>query len=288
MRRIGTMFLIALSMMASFASPSLPAQEPSKDCIAVSGVKGKVTYRTGGVQEQVQVMQRIVPGATLVIEKGTSVSLSRAGYKTLKLTHENSPYKVEEARFERDGSVLSKTLEHLKNAIFYYVYPGSQPSAVVRLVTRGQSTEEEPCQKGIWPMHKSDILYQQGEPMTFKWDLKGKGFSLKIVEPYAHATVYDKELSSNQVDMPMTAFKPGKKYEWSVAAEGTGERCSAIFRLLGEDESAEIMANLSALRSHLPAEADEETRYRLEAGYLSSELLVYDAWRLLERHGIRP
>jgi hypothetical protein len=111
---------------------------------------------------------------------------------------------------------------------------------------------------------------------------------LKIVERAAYATVYDKELSSNQVDIPMTAFKPGKKYEWSVAAEGTGERCSASFRLLREEESAEIMANLRDLRAHLPADANEETRYRLEAGYLSSELLVYDAWRLLERHGIRP
>jgi hypothetical protein len=153
MRRIGAMLSAAL--VVSFACLPLAAQEASKDCIAVSGVKGTVTYRTGGTQGQVQVMQRIAPGATLVIEKGGSVFLSRAGYKTLKLTHENSPYKVEETRFERDGSVLSKTLGHLKNALYYYVYPNSQPSSVVRLVTRAESTEEEPCQKGLWPMNRS-------------------------------------------------------------------------------------------------------------------------------------
>jgi hypothetical protein len=48
------------------------------------------------------------------------------------------------------------------------------------------------------------------------------------------------------------------------------------------------MKTFHDLPSLLPAETDNETRYRLQAGYLSSEGLDYAAWQWLRLKGILP
>jgi len=68
--------------------------------------------------------------------------------------------------------------------------------------------------------------------------------------------------------------------------EETGERCRATFVLLSKDESRRIMEVVNDLPALLPSETDMETKCRLQAGYLASEGLHYDAWKWLERHGI--
>jgi hypothetical protein len=68
--------------------------------------------------------------------------------------------------------------------------------------------------------------------------------------------------------------------------EETGEQCRATFELLPKDESSRIMEVVNHLPDLLPSDTDMETKCRLQAGYLASEGLHYDAWKWLERNGI--
>jgi hypothetical protein len=68
--------------------------------------------------------------------------------------------------------------------------------------------------------------------------------------------------------------------------EKTGEKCSATFALLSKDDSSRIMEIVNNLPQLLPPGTDMETMCRLQAGYLVSEGLNYDALKWLERNGI--
>ncbi len=295
MKRVAPLFFKALAaVLVSFwctcAAQEVPKQEVSKDdAIFVSGVEGSVRYESGGGPKQVGVMEKIPQGASLKIPKNGSVFLSRIGYKTIDLTSADSPYTVDAGKFEKDDSIGEKTMEHLGDAVKYFVYRDSDPLSVVRHVVTGDSVEgDSSCRSNLRPINKTDILYRDGESLTLKWDLPGQEYYFGLYENYSHTVVYQDTLSAGKVEIPMNALAQGKKYIWSVSEVKTGAKCSAVFRMLGEEESAEIMENLNNLRAHLPAGANQETRSRMQAAYLASELLIYDAWRLLEQHGIKP
>jgi hypothetical protein len=89
-----------------------------------------------------------------------------------------------------------------------------------------------------------------------------------------------------KIDVPLGIFKPGRRYEWILLEEETGEECHATFALLSKYESSRIMEVVNNLPTLLPSETDMETKCRLQAGYLASEGLHYDAWKWLDRNGI--
>jgi hypothetical protein len=89
-----------------------------------------------------------------------------------------------------------------------------------------------------------------------------------------------------KIDVPLGILKPGRRYEWFLMEEETGGRCRATFAVLSKEESGRIMEVVNDLPALLPSETDMETKCRLQAGYLASEGLHYDAWKWLERHGI--
>jgi hypothetical protein len=89
-----------------------------------------------------------------------------------------------------------------------------------------------------------------------------------------------------RIDVSPGILKPGRRYEWSLMEEETGDRCRATFALLAKDESSKIMEVVNDLPALLPSGIDAETKCRLQAGYLASEGLHYDAWKWLERNGI--
>jgi hypothetical protein len=89
-----------------------------------------------------------------------------------------------------------------------------------------------------------------------------------------------------KIDVPLGILKQGGRYQWSLVEEKTGEKHIATFALLSRDDSSRIMEIVNNLPELLPPGADMETRCRLQAGYLVSEGLKYDALKCLERNGI--
>jgi hypothetical protein len=288
MKRSTAIVFLAMGFAAFLFCPCCTAQEASNDYIWVCAVTGHVTFRTDHGQDDVHIMERIRSNTILTILEGTSVSLCRAGYRPLTLTHVNSPYTVNEASFERDSSISSTTIDHLSNAFRDYSdflsIPGDSP-IVFRPSVKSKFPAIAHCQQNIWPVDDSPILYLASVPLDIMWNLKERHFTLRIHRLDTKEMVYEKNLAHKKVAIPMTVFKAGVDYEW-VIEEKTSAGCYSTFRLADEDETAAVMRNLAELCSNLPAEASEETCYRIQAGYLYSEEFRYDALHLLEQHGI--
>jgi hypothetical protein len=187
--------------------------------------------------------------------------------------------------FKKEGSVSDKIMGYFTTALNNYIHPDSKPGAKTRLGTRGYpDVRKKGLCEGLWPPDNVTVMFI--EPITFKWGLKAIHFSLEIKEFESKDTIYSKKTSLRKIDVPVKVFKPGRRYEWSVLEEETGERCYAMFALLSKDESSRVMEVINHLPALLPSDTDLETKCRLQAGYLASEGLYYDAWKWLERNGI--
>jgi hypothetical protein len=221
----------------------------------------------------------------LEIEKGASVLLACGGCGVLSLTHKDSPYVVRMKDFKREASTKSKITDYFTAALNNYIHPDSRPGSKANLGTRGYPDVRKmgDC-KDLWPPDGSDIMLV--EPMAFKWETKGIRFSLEIKDFGSDAVVYSEKTTSKKIDLPPGTLKPGRKYEWLLREEGTEEKCEATFAILSKDESSRIMEIVDNLPTLLPPGTDRETKCRLQAGYLLSEGLRYDAWKWLERNGI--
>lgn len=277
-----------------FASPSIATESQSEEYVyLLKSEGGKVYHKTEKtvgakkewVKKEIRRMEVISPGATLEIERGTSVFLACAGCGVLSLTHKDSPYVVRMKDFKREGSTRSKITDYFTAALNNYIHPDSRPSSKANLGTRGYpDVRKIGICKDLWPPDSSDILFV--EPIAFKWEMKGVRFFLEIKESGSDALAYSEKTISKKIDVPPGTFKPGRKYEWLLREEGTGEKCGATFSILPRDESSRVMEIVNSLPTLLPPGTDMETKCRLQAGYLLSEGLRYDAWKWLERNGI--
>jgi len=284
-----------LWFMTSFPFSGALAKEGALEeyVYLVKSERGKV-YRiiekiTGdkkeSVKKEIRRMELISPGTILEIEIGASVSLTCGGCRVLNLTHKDSPYGVKMEDFKKEGFTTSKIMEYFTQALNNYIHPDSKPGSKANLGTRGYpGVRKMGSCEDLWPPDNVNIMFI--EPITFKWGLKATHFSLEIKEFESKSTIYSGKTSLRKIDVPVKIFGPGKRYEWSVSEEETGERCGAMFALLPKDESDRIMEIVNYLPTILPAGMDMETRCRLQAGYLVSEGLNYDAWIWLERNGI--
>ena len=234
------------------------------------------------VRKEIRRMELLSPGTILEIEKGASIYLTCGGCKILNLTYKDSPYVVKMKDFKKEGPATSEMLNQFIASLKYFVYPDSKPVSKVQLQTRG--LQKKGLCKYLWPPDMADIM--PIEPITFKWGTKGTHFSLEIKEFGNNATVYSEKTMLKKIDVPLGIFKPGRRYEWFLLDEETGEKCRATFTLLSKNDSNRIMEIVDHLPKLLPSGIDKETRCRLQAGYFLSEGLNYDAWRWLERNGI--
>jgi len=201
------------------------------------------------------------------------------------LTHKDSPYGVKMEDFKKQGSTSSKIMEYFTQALNHYIHPDSKPGSKANMGTRGRpDVRKRGLCEDLLPQDNVKLMFI--EPIIFQWGLKATHVSLEIKEFESRATIYSKKTSLKKIDLPAKIFKPGRRYEWSVSGEETGERCYATFALLPEDESSRIMEIVKQLPELLPSETDKETKCRLQAGYLASEGLQYDASKWLERNGI--
>jgi len=284
--------LLTLWLNTSFLpSASVAKEGGSEEYVYLLKSEGGKVYRIIGkpagdkkesAKKEIRRMELISPGTMLEIEKGASVFLTCGGCKVLNLTHKDSPFVVKMEDFKKEGSTTSKIMEYFTMALNNYIHPDSRPGSKVRLQTRGIQ-KKELC-KDLWPPDIADIL--PIEPIIFKWEGKGTHFSLAIKEFGSNATVYSEKTTLKKIEVSPGIFKPGRRYEWFLLEEETGEKCNATFTLLFKDEANRIMEIFNNLPTLLPSEADMETKCRLQAGYLISEGLNYDAWKWLERNGI--
>ena len=294
MKTLSFIFLALWLTLSFMPSASVAREGELEEYVYLLKSEGGKVYRmtessTGDRKEsfrkEIRRMELIHPGTVLEIEKGASVSLTCAGCRVLNLTYKDTPYGVKMEDFKKEGSPSSKIIEYFTQALNHYIHPDSKPGSKANMGTRGNPDVRKRglCDDLLPPDNVKLMLI---EPITFQWGLKAIHFSLEIKEFESKATIYSKKTSLKRVDVPGKIFKPGRRYEWSVLEEGTGERCYATFALLPEDESSRIMEIVNRLPELLPAETDKETKCRLQAGYLASEGLHYDAWKWLERNGI--
>jgi hypothetical protein len=291
---VRTSFVFLWTLWFSFSllpSVSISKENSSEEYVyLLKSEEGKVYRRmeqpTGDkketVRKEIRRMELISPGTILEIEKGASIYLTCGGCKILNLTYKDSPYVVKMKDFKKEGPATSEMLNQFIASLKYFVYPDSKPVSKVQLQTRG--LQKKGLCKYLWPPDMADIM--PIEPITFKWGAKGTHFSLEIKEFGKNATVYSEKTTLKKIDVPLGIFKPGRRYEWSLLEEETGEKCRATFTLLSKNESNRIMEIVNNLPGLLPPGTDMETRCRLQAGYFLSEGLNYDAWRWLERNGI--
>ena len=293
--RILLLVFLALCLSLSFLpSPSVAKEGESEEYVYLLKSEGGKAYRiteksTGDrkeiVRKEIRRMELIPPGTVVEIEKGASVSLTCSGCRILNLTDKDSPYGVRMEDFKKESSPSSKIMGYFTMALNNYIHPDSKPGSKVHLSTRGHpGAQQRGLCKDLWPADNADIMLI--EPITFKWGAKGNRFSLEIRDLQRNDSVYSEKTMLKKVDVPLGIFKPGRRYEWFLLEEDTGQRCRATFALLSKDESSRIMEVVNGLPALLPSETDMETKYRLQAGYLTSEGLHYDAWKWLERNGI--
>jgi len=277
-----------------FCSASIATEDASEEYVYLVKSEGGKIYRIAekaaggqkeGVKKEIRRMELIPSGTTLEVEKGASVFLSCSGCSVLNLTDKDSPYVVRMKDLKKEGSTKSKITEYFTAALHHYIHPDERPGSKTNLGTRGDPTVRKMglC-RDLWPADNEDLM--PVAPLTFKWETKGTRFSLEIKEFGSHSPVFSERTTSKKIDVPLRIFKPGRKYEWSLSEEETMERCHATFTILSKEEFGRIMEVVNQLPTVLPPGMDREAKCRLQAGYLLSEGLHYDAWKWLERNGI--
>jgi len=294
---VKTLSLIFSALWLSISllpSPSVAKEGASEEYVYLVKSEGgkiyRMTEKTTGekkewVKKEIRRMELISSGTLLEIEKGASVFLTCSGCSVLNLTNKNSPYLVSMKDFKKEGSAKSKITEYFTAALNNYVHPDTRPGSKANLGTRGfPGARKMALCKDLWPPDNADMM--PIEPMTFKWNAKGTHFFLEIKEFGSDGTVFSEKTTLKKIDVPAGIFKPGRRYGWVLLEEESGEKCSSTLAILSKDESSRIMEVIDHLPTLLPPETDKETRCRLQAGYLLSEGLHYDAWKWLERNGI--
>lgn len=291
MKPLMVIYMSALFVLVFSPCASIAEENTSEEYVYALKVKGGIYYKSSQQADdakketdkrQVRRMEIIYPGTVLEIEKGASISLTRCGSKIINPGNkdEDSSYTVNLSDFKRDGSISGRLLQRFLASLINFVHPGSNPGQKVHIKVR---TGNE-CKNNL-PSDYAKIMVTE-EPVTFLLQQEGSNFSLKIKEFDSGEIIYSKEATTNRIDVPIETFTPGKAYEWFTKNIKTGVICNASFTLLSKDDSIKIIKALNELTSLLPEEADAETRFRFQAGYLISEGLEYDAWRLLDRNGV--
>ena len=228
-------------------------------------------------------MEPLSSGTVLEIGKEASLSLTCPGCNVLRLSSKDSPYTVKMSDFKPVRAIPGQIVKSFWQAIRYYISPEAMPHLRVETGVRA-ALDSQPCQ-GFWPFNNERIL-PVGESILFEWDLECDYFALEIKAVDTQETVFSEITKLNRFQVPLKLFKAGKKYEWSLIRERPHKSHHATFVVLTENEGASLLKTLHDLPSLLPPETDNETGWRLQAGYLSSEGFNYAAWQWLKLKGL--
>jgi len=286
---LGTVWLMTFSLFSASIAGEGTSEEYVYLLKAEGGKVSRVMERVTGdkketVRNEIRRMELISPGTILEIEKGASAFLTCGGCRILNVTYKDSPFVVRMEDFRKEGAQTGKLLEYFTRALINFIHPDSKPVSKVHLNTRGLPGSKIGLCKDLLPEDNAEIMLMEPIPLT--WGFTGTHLSVEVKEFQSPVTIYSKKTSSTKIDIPVEILKLGRRYEWSLLEEDTGKKCGATFVTLQKEESERVMEIINNLSTLLPPEADMETRCRLQAGYLVSEGLDYDAWKWLERNGI--
>lgn len=276
-------FLNVLGVAVFLSNHAVADEVNEKDAVYVLYVNGENAFRapnqSSEKKEKIRIKECVYPGDVIEIGKDATITLacSNTG-KVLVKSHKDNPYTVMMKEFESDRSVAKALIIFVKNAIREMLFPDEANMSGI-LMSRALGLSNH-----LLPPDGATILTTK-EPITFKWTRSDSNLSLEIKDNEGH-TIYSKETSANKMAVPIKAFKPGMAYIWSLKKGGKDIRNKQTFILLSEEESSAIMKTLDNISSLLPKEIDSETKCRLLAGYLCSENLAYEAYKLLEDSGL--
>jgi hypothetical protein len=290
MKMLSCLFLAVLFFTGLLHGNVAASEKASDEYVFALEVEGQVTYQTvedkgEAIKKSLRRMEPIAPGTALEIGKDASLSLTCPGCNVVNLTSKNSPYTVKMSDFKQVRPITSQIAKSFWRAIKNYISPETMPRLKVETGVRG-SWESQQC-RGFWPSNNEKIL-PIAESIIFEWDLECNYFALEIKDFDTKDMIFSEITKLTKIYVPVRFFKAGKRYEWFLIRERPAKSYHATFVLLTDDESTRIMKTFQDLPSLLPAEADNETRYRLQAGYLSSEGLDYAAWQWLKLKGVLP
>ena len=276
MKTISRFLLAGLFGVAFSPGPVAASEMASAEYVFVLEVEGQIIYQTVGdkgetVKKNVRRMEPLSPGTVLEIGKDTSLSLTCPGCNVLNLTSKNSPYTVKMSDFKQVRTIPSQIAKSFWQAIRNYVSPEAMPHLKVETGVRA-SLDSQQCQ-GFWPSNNEKIL-PVGDGILFEWDLECDFFALEIKGVDTQEMVFSEITKLNRFQVPLRLFKAGKRYEWSLIRERPRKSPHATFVVVTEDEGARILKILHDLPSLLPPETDNETGWRLQAGYLSPRVLI--------------
>jgi hypothetical protein len=288
MKTISRILLAGLFVVAFSPGPVAASEKDSAEYVFALEVEGQITYQTVGekgetVKKKVRRMEPLSPGTVLEIEKDASLSLTCPGCNVLNLPSKNSPYTVKMSDFKQIRPIPSQIAKSFWQAIKYYISPEAMPRLKVETGVRA-ALDSQQCQ-GFWPFNNEKIP-PIGESILFEWDLECDYFALEIKAFDTQEMVFSEITKLNRFQVPLKLFKAGKRYEWSLIRERPQKSHHATFVVLTENEGASLLKTLHDLPSLLPPETDNETGWRLQAGYLSSEGFNYAAWQWLKLKGI--
>ena len=281
------MGILCLCMVSFFSLPrSIAAQTSVEgDFVYVLGLDGNacgsVTVKSDTYASNVRIMQMLQLGTILGIAKNCQISLTCANCKVIRLTESDSPYTIQISKFKQESPRFSEISRYLYVALENFIYPDINWGSFIYPTVRNYSD------KPISSLHPSGTIIAINNSINFSWTPEIPIDSLQIEEKNTHRIIYKNDkISANGIDLPFKIFKAGTEYIWQVRDKETKISYKESFSLLPKDAREKIINTLKQLDSILPQEVGQENRYRLQASYLKSENLNYDAWQCLHNHGV--
>ncbi len=231
-------------------------------------------------ERRLRVMELIEENAKVKVNNGTTAYLTCPGCEIIKVTSENSPYPVEKEKFQLSQKPFKIIFENFTAALKAFVYPNSVSGQKNFMFSRGG--ESNSCQTS--PSDSEAILFW-GDNLMFNWESGESEVQLEVHNTFTEEIIFSDHLKGSSTLVPMKIFSPGYAYEWSVKDNSLKELCRASFVVLTTEESIEIIEDAQRIVTLLPKDADQETKLRLQAGYLISEGYFSDALRLIKSNG---
>jgi len=229
-------------------------------------------------------MEVVPEKSTVVIGSQTTAFFTCPDCEIIKLTEEDSPYRISMKTFKKKDSKSKIVLDNFFAAVKSFVYPDSKAGDLKAMSVRGDGKQAigEKCSRRM-PDDDSDIMALE-EIIPFQWGISDGKFKFEIKNLLTGQSVFTTDTIRPALNLDASILNPGTVYMWQVLDKQNKTACDASFSYLSKAETQEIEALLEQVVAVLPSDANQETKTRLKAGYLLSEGLNFDAYRLLNSH----
>lgn len=271
------LFIFCALIMQLWFGTLVYCSDPS-DIYLLQVESGSVTIKIAGEERSLRRMEIIPENSRLTVTPDATAYLTCPGCKVFKWTKEKNGDPVTRTLLDSNRSKMSILKDNFVSALKSFVYPDSVPGEIVFMVSRGD--ESENC-KGLLPYNSEKILYL-GKSLPFRWNGKESSSDVEVKNTFTEEVLFSQEVEGGSCRIPLNDFEPGYAYQWSVISKRTDETCRTVFTIMTEEQSAIVKATMDQIVQLLPPGTDDDTKLRLQAGYLISADFYTDAFRLLE------